>query len=214
MTIEAGESIKTIKNPDGSVTKRVMDVVVSFLLLVILAPFFLLIALAVKLTSRGPVFYRWNVLGKDGREIKSYKFRSMVNNADKLKDELSSNNEMTGPVFKMKNDPRITRFGSFIRKFSIDELPQFYSVLLGELSMVGPRPPSRAEYDNFEPWQRRKTSIKPGITCLWQVNGRNKISNFEDWVKLDLNYIDNWSIGLDISILLRTVVTVLKGTGE
>jgi lipopolysaccharide/colanic/teichoic acid biosynthesis glycosyltransferase len=137
----------------------------------------------------------------------------MVQNADALKAALEPNNEMNRPVFKMKNDPRITKIGKVLRKTSLDELPQLWSVLIGDMSLVGPRPAGPHELLRYESWQRRKLCIKPGITCLWQVSGRNKIKNFEDWVKLDLEYIDNWSLSLDLKILLKTIVTVLQGTG-
>ncbi|HEB13186.1 MAG TPA: exopolysaccharide biosynthesis polyprenyl glycosylphosphotransferase [Actinobacteria bacterium] len=194
--------------------KRLIDIVVSGMLLVLLSPLLLIIAILVKSTSRGPVFYNWHVVGWNNRDIKSYKFRSMVENADDLKKHLKEHNEMDGPVFKIKNDPRITKVGAFLRKFSIDELPQFYSVLKGDMSLVGPRPPNRKEVDRFKSWHMRKLSVKPGITCLWQVNGRNQITDFDDWVKLDLHYIDNWSLWLDLKILFKTVGVVLAGTGR
>jgi len=137
----------------------------------------------------------------------------MAANADETKPQLATLNEMRGPVFKMGNDPRITRLGRFLRKYSIDELPQLWSVLKGDMSLVGPRPAGPHEWEKYEPWQRRKLSVTPGITCLWQVSGRNKINDFNEWVKLDLEYIDNWSLWLDLKILLRTVVVVLRGTG-
>ncbi|MCL5292430.1 MAG: sugar transferase [Actinobacteria bacterium] len=202
------------KNPDCSVTKRLVDIVISASLLILLAPLFVVISLVVKLMSEGPVFYRWKVVGRDNADFTSYKFRSMVEHADRIKQALAEHNEMNGPVFKMKNDPRITAVGSFLRKYSIDELPQLFSVLRGQMSLVGPRPPSRKEAEQFRPWQRRKLSIKPGITCLWQVGGRNKITDFDEWVKLDLEYIDNWSLKLDFEILFKTLVAVLKGTGQ
>jgi len=179
----------------------------------ILSPVLLIVGLLVKLTSPGPVFYPWNVIGRDGRPFRGYKFRTMVQNADALKAELAHQNEMAGPVFKMKNDPRITPVGRVLRKYSIDELPQLWSVLKGDMSLVGPRPAGPLEWEQYEPWQRRKLSVTPGITCLWQVNGRNRISDFDEWVKLDLYYIDNWSLSLDIKILCRTILVVLRGTG-
>lgn len=194
--------------------KRIMDIVLSSLILVILAPLFAAIALLVKATSRGPVFYRWKVTGKNGREFTSYKFRTMVENADSLKEKFLERNEMRGPVFKMKEDPRITPLGRILRKYSLDEIPQFASVLVGDMSLVGPRPPLRSETERFEFWQRRKLSVKPGITCLWQVNGRNDIFDFREWVALDLEYIDNWSLGLDLVILFKTIPAVLRGTGR
>ncbi len=194
--------------------KRVMDCTVSAVLLLLLLPAFALIAVLVRATSEGPVFYRWQVTGRNGREFTGYKFRTMVADADRRKAEFAGKNEMSGPVFKMKEDPRITPVGRWLRKFSLDELPQLYSVLRGDMSLVGPRPPLRTEAERFEFWQRKKLSVKPGITCLWQVNGRNSISDFSEWVKLDLEYIDNWSLRLDFIILLRTIPAVLRGTGR
>lgn len=194
--------------------KRLLDVGVSAGLLLLLSPVLALIALAVKLGSSGPILYHWNVVGRDGRFFTGFKFRTMVVNADIMKAQLMSANEMSGPVFKMKNDPRITRIGRFLRKFSLDELPQLWSVLKGDMSLVGPRPPLQSEWEHFEPWQRRKLSVKPGMTCLWQVKGRNDIRNFDAWVRLDLQYIDNWSLWLDVKILMMTFLAVVRGTGK
>ena len=194
--------------------KRLVDIVVSALALIILLPLLIVIAILIKLTSKGAVFYEWNVIGLNKKHIKSWKFRTMVCNADKLKDSLMEKNEMTGPVFKIENDPRITKVGRLLRKFSLDEFPQLWSVLKGDLSLVGPRPAGPHELERYEHWHRRKLSIKPGLTCLWQVNGRNKISDFDEWVRLDLEYIDNWSLWLDLKILLKTIPAVLKGTGK
>ena len=138
----------------------------------------------------------------------------MVVNADEMKENLNHLNEMKGPVFKIKNDPRITKVGGFLRKFSLDELPQLWSVFKGDMSLVGPRPAGPHELARYESWHRRKLSIKPGITCLWQADGRNKINDFNEWVKLDLQYIDHWSLWLDLKILTKTAWTVLKGTGQ
>jgi lipopolysaccharide/colanic/teichoic acid biosynthesis glycosyltransferase len=138
----------------------------------------------------------------------------MILNADYLKTSLLKSNEMTGPVFKMKNDPRITKVGKFLRKYSLDELPQLWSVLKGDMSLVGPHPPLQSEWPHFEEWHKRKMSVIPGMTCLWQVNGRNKINKFDEWVKMDLEYIDNWTIWLDIKILLKTIPTIINGSGR
>lgn len=194
--------------------KRIMDIMISAALLVLLTPLLALIAGLVKLTSPGgPVFYRWRVLGINKKPLVSYKFRTMVPNADDLKSQLLDYNEMQGPVFKIRGDPRITPLGRFLRKYSLDELPQLYSVLKGDVSLVGPRPPFKEEADRFQLWQRRKLSVKPGITCLWQVNGRNEINSFDEWARLDLEYIQNASLWLDLKILLRTIPVVLRGRG-
>jgi lipopolysaccharide/colanic/teichoic acid biosynthesis glycosyltransferase len=194
--------------------KRFTDVIGSGILLCLLSPLFFLVGIAVKLTSRGPVFYRWQVVGKNGIPFTAYKFRSMVVNADSMRDALQSKNEMTGPVFKIRDDPRITRVGRWLRRFSVDELPQIWSVLRGDMSLVGPRPPLQTEYARFTPYQALKLAVKPGITCLWQVNGRNEINDFDDWLRLDLEYIRTWSLQLDYKILLKTIPTVVTGKGR
>lgn len=193
--------------------KRGMDIVISLLALIILAPFFLIIAAAIKISSPGPVFYKWHVVGWNKKAFRSWKFRTMVVGADKMKEQLAHLNEMQGPVFKITNDPRVTPVGRLLRKLSLDELPQLWSVLKGDMSLVGPRPAGSHELARYESWQRRKLSIKPGITCLWQVCGRNKINSFDDWAKLDLAYIDNWSLWLDLKILLKTIPAVFSGKG-
>lgn len=193
--------------------KRTIDIVISLAGLILLAPIFLIIAAAIKFSSPGPVFYEWNVVGFNKKPFRSWKFRTMVVGADKIKAQLEALNEMKGPVFKIACDPRITPVGKILRKFSLDELPQLWSVLKGDMSLVGPRPAGPHELTRYESWQRRKLSIKPGITCLWQVNGRNKITNFDEWVKLDLAYIDNWSLWMDCKILLKTIPVVIFGKG-
>ncbi|UCE05020.1 MAG: sugar transferase [bacterium] len=193
--------------------KRVIDIVISGVGLIILSPLLLIISVAIKLTSPGPIFYRWHVVGLNKKKFVSYKFRTMVVNADELKKKLMAKNEMNGVVFKMKNDPRITKVGRILRKFSLDELPQLYSVFKGDMSLVGPRPPLATEVLEFKNWHRRKLSVKPGITCLWQCSGRNHIEDFDDWVKMDLQYIDHWSLWLDFKILLKTIPAVLSGRG-
>jgi lipopolysaccharide/colanic/teichoic acid biosynthesis glycosyltransferase len=202
------------QSPLHLAVKRAIDVTVSAALLFLLAPLFLLTAIAVKLSSAGPVFYQWKVVGRGGQRFTGYKFRSMVANADALRDELASRNEMKGPVFKIAQDPRITKVGTCLRKYSLDELPQLYNVLTGAMSLVGPRPPLASEYEQFTEYQKQKVQVKPGITCLWQVSGRNRISDFDEWVKLDLEYIRRWSLSLDLKILMRTVGTVLSGSGK
>lgn len=195
--------------------KRLFDIVVSAVLLVLLAPFFALIALAIKIaTPHLPIFYHWHVVGQNGVEFTGYKFTTMVSDADQIKAQLLPHNEMRGPVFKMKDDPRVTPLGHFLRKYSLNELPQLWSVLKGDMSLVGPRPAFRHELERYEFWHKRKLSVKPGITCLWQVRGRNQINRFDDWVKMDLEYIENWSLWLDFKILLRTGWVVIAGTGS
>jgi len=194
--------------------KRTIDIVVSGILLVLLSPLLLALSAAVKLTSRGPVFYPWKVVGKGGRRFTGYKFRSMKANADQMKKQLEHLNEMSGPVFKITNDPRVTTVGSWMRRYSLDELPQLYSVLKGDMSLVGPRPPLVTEYVRFNDYQKQKLAVKPGMTCLWQIGGRNNVKDFDDWVKLDLQYISHWSPKLDFWILLKTISEVFSGSGK
>jgi lipopolysaccharide/colanic/teichoic acid biosynthesis glycosyltransferase len=202
------------QSPVRLLCKRAIDIVGSAILMVLLSPLMVVLAALVKVTSRGPVFYRWRVVGKDGRPFLGYKFRSMIANADELKSALADRNEMTGPVFKLAQDPRVTPFGSWMRRHSLDELPQFYSVLKGEMSLVGPRPPLVTEYAEFTEYQKQKLAVKPGLTCLWQVSGRNRVVDFDKWVRLDLEYIRNWSLLLDCKILLKTVREVFVGSGR
>jgi exopolysaccharide biosynthesis polyprenyl glycosylphosphotransferase len=195
------------------VCKRLIDIVGSAIGLIILGPLVMLpAAIAIKVTSPGPILFRQKRSALRGRLFTMYKFRSMVTNAEMLRAELEAYNEMSGPVFKMKDDPRITPFGRFLRKTSLDEFPQLWNVLVGDMSLVGPRPPIPGEVQRYDPWQRRRLSMKPGLTCLWQISGRNKIG-FEQWMKLDLQYIDNWSLWLDLTILLRTIPVVVSGFG-
>jgi len=189
--------------------KRGLDLVISAALLVALSPLLLLIALAIRVSSGSPVFYEWNVVGEDGRPFKGHKFRTMVQNADELKLLLLDRNEMRGPVFKLRDDPRVTPLGRILRKFSLDELPQLWSVLKGDMSLVGPRPPLANEYEQFEEWHKRKLTVKPGMTCLWQVSG--KPADFHEWLRLDFEYIDRWSLWLDLQILFKTAFVVLTG---
>ena len=202
------------RSPLRVAAKRFVDVICSGLLLILLFPLLFLLGLMVKVTSEGPIFYRWRVAGKDGHPFVGYKFRSMVANADQLKSQLLSHNEMTGPVFKLTRDPRITRLGAWMRRYSLDELPQFYSVLIGDMSLVGPRPPLITEFERFSAFQRQKLSVKPGITCLWQVSGRNQVHDLNEWVRLDLKYISEWSLALDARILLLTAREVFRGSGK
>ncbi|MCX7624707.1 MAG: sugar transferase [Candidatus Sumerlaeaceae bacterium] len=195
--------------------KYAFDRVAALVLLILLSPVFLITAILIKLTSeswRDPIFYGQTRCGLNGKPFTCWKFRSMKVGAEKELDKLREKNVMGGPVFKMKDDPRITPIGRFLRKTSIDELPQLWNVLKGEMSLVGPRPPIPAEVEKYDRWQRRRLSMKPGITCLWQVSGRNKLP-FDVWMKLDLDYIDNWSLWLDFKILLKTIYVVATGYG-
>lgn len=193
--------------------KRLFDMVGSLLLLIALSPLFLLAALLIKLSSPGPVFFAQKRVGFNKREFTMFKFRTMIPNAESAQEKLAHLNEMSGPVFKIKNDPRITPVGRILRKTSIDELPQLFNVLRGDMSLVGPRAMSVRDYRLFsEDWQRRRFSVRPGITCLWQVQGRSEIP-FEQWMLLDMQYIDGWSLWLDLKILALTIPAVLKGVG-
>jgi lipopolysaccharide/colanic/teichoic acid biosynthesis glycosyltransferase len=184
----------------------------ALVFLVVLSPLFLMLAILIKLTSHGPVLYRQTRCGLGGRKFTVYKFRSMCADADLLREELEALNEMDGPVFKIKNDPRCTTVGALMRKFSVDELPQLVNILMGDMSFVGPRPPLPEEVEKYERWQRRRLRMHPGLTCLWALEGRNKL-NFKHWMELDLEYIDNWSPSLDWKIMLKTIPIVLLGRG-
>jgi exopolysaccharide biosynthesis polyprenyl glycosylphosphotransferase len=192
--------------------KRAIDVIGSSVLLTLAAPFVAAAAVAIKLTSPGPVFFRQNRCALNGRRFEMIKLRTMVLDAEQQQTALLDLNEVTGPVFKIENDPRVTKVGAILRRWSIDELPQLWNVLSGDMSLVGPRPPIPLEVARYENFERRRLSMRPGITCLWQVNGRNKI-DFAEWVKLDVEYIDTWSLTNDFKILLRTIPAVLRGTG-
>jgi lipopolysaccharide/colanic/teichoic acid biosynthesis glycosyltransferase len=193
--------------------KRALDLVGALALLVVTTPILLAVAVAIKLEDGGPVFFRQVRVGKDGRHFVIFKFRSMVRNAEALKAQLLAQNEMRdGILFKIRKDPRITRVGRLIRKLSLDELPQVFNVVLGEMSLVGPRPPVPSEVARYEPAHRRRLSARPGITCLWQVSGRNEI-DFPGQVRLDVQYIERQSLGLDLAILLRTIPAVISGRG-
>jgi exopolysaccharide biosynthesis polyprenyl glycosylphosphotransferase len=194
--------------------KSVIDRVVAFLALAVLAVPMLIVALTIRLTSPGPVIFKQRRAGKHGKPFVMYKFRSMSDDAEMRRAELEPFNQMHGPVFKVEADPRITPFGRWLRRTSMDETPQLLNVLLGDMSLVGPRPLPLYEVEKFENTaQRRRLSVKPGLTCLWQISGRNQVRDFRDWVKLDLDYIDHWSLGLDFKILLRTIPAVLWGLG-
>src|SRR2546428_361840 len=202
----------TPSNETQLAAKRLLDVAVSLLLLGLSMPVIVLAALAVKLTSPGSVLFKQQRIGLNGRIFTLYKFRTMIANAHERLSEVSHLNEMTGPVFKIKADPRVTWVGRILRRFSLDELPQLWNVLKGDMSLVGPRPPIPEEVRSYHRWQRRRLSMKPGLTCLWQVNGRNNV-DFDRWMQMDLQYIDNWSPSLDLKILLRTIPAVLLGRG-
>lgn len=194
--------------------KDTLDRIGAAVLLVLSLPFWLAAIVGIKLSSPGPVFFRQERAGRHGKPFMMWKFRTMHANAESMRDALQARNEMEGPVFKISNDPRIFKFGSWLRRLSIDELPQLLNVLRGEMSLVGPRPLPVYEIERIEKHaQRRRLSVKPGLTCLWQVSGRNGIKNFEEWVALDLAYIDNWSLWLDLRILLQTLPAVIRGTG-
>ena len=195
------------------ILKRMLDLIGCIFGLIVVGPILLVTTIAIRIESKGPIFFKQVRAGKHGRRFVMYKFRSMVVDAEARKDELMHLNEMDGPVFKIKRDPRITRVGAFIRKTSIDELPQLFNVLFGDMSLVGPRPPLPSEVEQYEPWQRRRLSVRPGITGLWQVSGRNQI-DFDEWMELDLSYIDNWSLWLDLKILFKTVPVVLLQKGS
>lgn len=195
------------------IIKRVMDIMgglVGLFMTALITPF---VALAIKAESQGPVFFSQVRIGKNGRRFKIYKFRSMYVDAEERKKELEARNELSGPMFKMENDPRITKVGKFLRKTSIDETPQFYNILIGQMSLVGTRPPTEDEFEKYSMHYRRRLSIRPGLTGMWQVNGRSEVTDFDDVVKYDLEYIDNWSLGLDIKLILKTFTSVLFHKG-
>jgi len=193
--------------------KRIFDFIAASIGLLLLAPLFLIVSILIKSTSQGPVFFKQLRCGLYGRKFVFYKFRTMIADAESKLHDLLKFNEMNGPVFKMQNDPRITKIGKWLRKFSIDELPQLWNVVKGDMSLVGPRPPIPYEVEKYDAWERRRLSMRPGITCLWQIGGRNVIADFKQWMNLDLEYIDNWSLGLDFKILLKTIPSVLFGIG-
>ncbi len=193
--------------------KRTIDVVGAALGLIALLPVFVVIALLIKLTSPGPVLYRSRYLGERARPFVGYKFRSMVDKADDLKLSMLHLNHIRGPAFKIRNDPRVTPVGRFLRKYSVDEFPQLWSVLRGDMSLVGPRPPLPEEFDRYDTWHRGKLAVTPGITCYWQISGRSDIDDFDEWMRLDQRYIQEWSLWADLKILVRTVPAVVRGHG-
>ena len=189
------------------ISKRAIDIIGAGSGLVLLSPVIAVVACAVKFTSKGPIFFSQKRVGKNGELFDMYKFRSMVVNAEELKEKLAHQNEMSGPMFKMKDDPRVTKVGKFIRKTSLDELPQLWNVLKGDMSLVGPRPSLHKEVVQFEKWMYKRLSVKPGLTCFWQVSGRNNI-DFEDWMKLDIKYVDERNLYIDIKLIFKTVLVL------
>lgn len=200
-------------NPYQLAIKKVMDVCISLIVIIVFSPVFIVIGLLVKLTSPGPIIFKQARVGLRGRPFNLYKFRTMVRNAEDIKKQLDSKNEVDGPVFKIKDDPRVTKVGKFLRRSGLDELPQVFNVLKGEMSLIGPRPPLQSETLQYKRWQLRRLSVKPGLSCFWQIKPERNSIRFEKWMELDLAYIDNWSIRLDLMILLKTVGTVFKRTG-
>jgi len=205
----------TPQNEGKLFIKALIDIFGCLFFILLSLPLLLTISAAIKLISKGPVFYKQERLGKNGRKFMVYKFRTMVNKADELRRELAEMNEADGPVFKIKNDPRIIPWiGTFLRRSNLDELPQLFNVLKGEMSLVGPRPPITSEVNEYSIWQRRRLSMKPGMTCIWQIApGRNELS-FDEWMKMDLRYIDTWSLLNDFKILVLTAKSVLTGSGR
>jgi exopolysaccharide biosynthesis polyprenyl glycosylphosphotransferase len=192
--------------------KRMVDLVLSFLFLVLGSPVWIAIAIAVACSGKGPILFRQRRCTLRGRVFTMYKFRTMVADAEAKRGTLAAANESDGPVFKIRNDPRVTRVGRFLRRYSLDEIPQLLNVLKGDMSLVGPRPPIPAEVEQYDDWQRRRLSMRTGCTCLWQIGGRNDV-DFDEWMRLDLRYIDHWSLALDAKILVGTIWAVLRGTG-
>ncbi|HWW61545.1 MAG TPA: sugar transferase, partial [Thermoanaerobaculia bacterium] len=203
----------TPSNESQLAFKRLLDIGVSLLLLTLTFPVLALAALLIKITSPGSVLFKQTRIGLNGRIFTLYKFRTMIEDAHARRDEVAHLNEMTGPAFKLRHDPRVTAVGRWLRRFSFDEIPQLWNVLKGDMSLVGPRPPIPEEVASYHRWHRRRLSMKPGLTCLWQIQGRNEIADFDHWMQLDLQYIDNWSPSLDLKILLRTIPAVLSGKG-
>ncbi len=215
-TIANARFLTFINIPNNSlalVIKKIMDVFISAIMIILFSPFFALTGILIKLNSKGPVIYKQARIGLRGRQFYLYKFRTMVDNADLFRKDLESQNEADGPVFKIKEDPRITKVGKFLRKTGLDELPQLFNILKGEMSLIGPRPPVLSETKQYKRWQLRRISVRPGLSCFWQVRDDRNDIKFEKWMKLDLAYIDNWSLRLDFLILFRTMRAVIKRTG-
>jgi exopolysaccharide biosynthesis polyprenyl glycosylphosphotransferase len=199
-------------NYGGLFIKYTLDRLLAFIAVIIFSPFFLVIPILIKTTSKGNILYKHKRIGLNGKSFSMFKFRTMFENADKIKKDLDYLNKMDKVVFKIKNDPRITRIGRILRRFSLDELPQLFNVLKGDMSLVGPRPPLFEEVNLYKDWQRKRLSIKPGLTCLWLIRGRSDLP-FEEWMRLDLEYINNWSLSLDFFILLKTIPVIISGKG-
>lgn len=197
-----------------SVSKRIFDIVVSFFGLILFSPLYLLIPFGIIITSGRPVFFVHKRFGKDSKPFNMYKFRTMILGADRKRESLANLNEMSGPAFKIRSDPRVYPFGKWLRKFSLDELPQLWNILKGDMSVVGPRPFLLGDEKSFKPWHYHRHLIKPGVTSYWQIMGRNDISDFDHWAMLDLQYIQSWTFWKDIRIALRTPLIVLRGTGH
>jgi exopolysaccharide biosynthesis polyprenyl glycosylphosphotransferase len=210
LTISRGQEKK-----DALLIKSIMDYVLAILVLIVTSPIIVVILFLIKIFSPGPVFYKQVRSGLYGRKFPLLKFRTMIPGAEEMQDSLSAYNEASGPAFKIKKDPRIIPYiGTLLRKVSLDEIPQFINVIRGEMSVVGPRPPIPSEVEKYELWQRRRLSMKPGITCLWQIQPRRNDISFEEWMDMDMNYIDHWSIWLDIYIILKTIPAIISGRGR
>ena len=216
-TLTRNKGLVLMDNPAHSFAselKTLTDFIFSFFALLLLIPVLILVSLAIKLESRGPVFYKQERIGLRGRKFILWKFRTMIANAEVLQDKLKAMNEADGPVFKIKDDPRITRFGRILRKTGVDEIPQLLNVLRGEMSLIGPRPPVEAEVREYQRWQLRRLSVKPGITCTWQIQPHRNDIRLKEWVKMDLNYIDNWSLAHDFKLVLKTITALVFATGR
>ena len=200
-------------NPYPLAIKKFMDIVISVMLIILFSPFILFLSLAIKLSSPGPIIFKQARVGLRGRQFNLYKFRTMVFNAEEIRKHLGEKNEMDGPVFKIKDDPRVTKLGKFLRKTGLDELPQLFNILKGEMSLIGPRPPLQSETIQYKRWQLRRLSVKPGLSCFWQIKPNRNSIKFEQWMEMDLAYIDNWSPRLDFIILIKTIKTVFQRSG-
>jgi lipopolysaccharide/colanic/teichoic acid biosynthesis glycosyltransferase len=194
--------------------KRICDVLIAGAALLVVSPMLLLVAALIKITSRGPVFFRQVRCGLHGKPFEMLKFRSMVADAERLRKSLERLNERTGPVFKLRKDPRVTRIGAVLRKYSIDEFPQLINVLRGDMSIVGPRPPLAEEVAKYQGWQLRRLSVRPGLTCIWQISADRHQMSFDEWMYLDLQYVDHWNLLKDVEIIARTIPVVVSGSGE